>query len=247
MRAAWPCRVGFSIENATSVSSLHLTHRDNTCSAMVAWIIEEDREMPQTPEIEYFYSAHSAYAYLGAWELARIASQNNVRVIHRPFDFAPVMAAAGGASFRERSKTHIDYFFGREMRRWAEWRGLAMITHRPTYHDNPLALANGMIIAAKENADALSRAILQAHWRYDADIADAAVLERLALTLDLDGTALLHAARRQDIQSQHDANTREAIARSVFGSPTYFVDGDMFYGQDRLQLVERALTHPFIR
>jgi 2-hydroxychromene-2-carboxylate isomerase len=40
-------------------------------------------------------------------------------------------------------------------------------------------------------------------------------------------------------------NTKEAIEKSVFGSPTYFVDGDMFYGQDRLELVERALLKPF--
>ncbi len=195
--------------------------------------------------IEYFYSAHSAYAYLGAWELERIAQDAGAQVIHRPFDFAPVMAAAGGKKFPQRSKAHIDYFFGREMVRWAQWRGLPMIRHRPTYHDNPLAAANGMIIAAGPDAGVLSRAFLQAHWRDDADIADLATLRRLAEAVGLNAEALLSAAQGAEVQAQHKANTDEAMARGVFGSPTYFVQGDMFYGQDRLFMVERALDTPF--
>ncbi|MGC1503970.1 MAG: 2-hydroxychromene-2-carboxylate isomerase [Sulfitobacter sp.] len=195
--------------------------------------------------IEYFYSAHSAYAYLGAWELEQIAARTGATIIHRPFDFAPVMAAAGGKGFKERSKAHIEYFFGREMVRWAQIRALPMLRHRPTYHDNPLALANGAIIAAGADAGALSRAILQAHWRDDADLADAETLHRLAQDTGLDATTLLSAATHDEVQAQHDANTKEAIARSVFGSPTYFVGDDMFYGQDRLFMVELALRQPF--
>ncbi|OAN97365.1 2-hydroxychromene-2-carboxylate isomerase [Sulfitobacter geojensis] len=200
-------------------------------------------QAPKT--IEYFYSAHSAFAYLGAWELERIATKAGAQVVHRPFDFAPVMAAAGGKGIGARSKAHIRYFFGREIKRWAQVRDLPMLRHRPTFHDNPLALANGAIIAAGADAGPLSRAILQAHWRDDADFADASVLHDLAQGVGLDATALLEAAASDAVQTQHRANTDEAIARSVFGSPTYFVDDDMFYGQDRLFMVEQALHTPF--
>ena len=201
--------------------------------------------MSHPKTIEYFYAAHSAYAYLGAWELKRIADEAGAKVIHRPFDFAPVMVAAGGKGFKERSKAHLSYFFGREMVRWAEWRGLPMIRHRPTYHDNPLGLANGAIIAAGDKAGPFSRAILQAHWRDDADLADVGTVGRLAEEVGLDAAAIIEAAQSAEVQAQHKANTDEAIARSVFGSPTYFVDGDMFYGQDRLFMVERALRISF--
>lgn len=201
--------------------------------------------MPQT--IEYFYSAHSAYAYLGAWELAEIAQAAGAQVIHRPFDFHPVIDAAGAKGFRERSEAHIDYFFGRELVRWAEWRGLPILRIRPTHHDNPLHLGNGMIIAAGDTADALSRAILQAHWRDDADIADPATMGALAQAAGLDADALLEAALSDAVQAQHKTNTQEAIARNVFGSPTYFVQDDMLYGQDRLDMVARALKQPFAR
>jgi 2-hydroxychromene-2-carboxylate isomerase len=56
---------------------------------------------------------------------------------------------------------------------------------------------------------------------------------------------LLAAARSGAVQAVYEKNTEEAVQRSVFGSPTYFVDGDMFYGQDHLEMVERALARPF--
>lgn len=194
--------------------------------------------------IEYFYSAHSAYAYLGAPKLAEIARDTGWRIAHRPFDFLPVIDAAGAQELKARSTAHIDYFFGRELRRWAQWRDLTMISHRPTYHDNPLGPANGMIIASK-NPDRLSFAILQAHWRDDADIADPATLLQIAGDCGEDGAALCTAASSEVVTAQHAANTAEAVRRSLFGSPTYFVRGDMFYGQDRLEMVARAIQQPF--
>lgn len=195
--------------------------------------------------IEYFYSAHSAYAYLGAWELERIADEHGAVIQHRPYDFLPVMAAAGGKRFKDRTTPHVDYFFGRDMYRWAELRELPMVRFRPTYHDNPLALPNGMIIAAKGHEGPLSRAILQAHWRDDADIADAKTLEGIAGDIGLPGATLIRAATSEEVLARHDANTEEAIARGIFGSPTYFVEGEMFYGQDHLHMVARALVRPF--
>lgn len=194
--------------------------------------------------IEYFYSAHSAYAYLGAPKLAEINRDTGWRIVHRPFDFLPVVDAAGAQNFKARSPAHINYFFGRELSRWAQWRDLPMISHRPTFHDNPLGTPNGMIIAS-DNPDRLSFAILQAHWRDDADIADATTLLQIAHDCGEDGEALLKAASSDAVVAQHTANTTEAIARNLFGSPTYFVHGDMFYGQDRLEMLARAIRHPF--
>ncbi|MCV3272926.1 2-hydroxychromene-2-carboxylate isomerase [Roseobacter sinensis] len=199
-------------------------------------------------EIEYFYACHSVFAYLGAWRLAEIAAEHGARVIHKPMDLNPVVAAAGSAPFDARSKTHTYYFFGREITRWAEYRDLPWIMRRPKHHDNPLGLGNGAIIAAQTmgwDVHALSRALLQAHWRDDADPADAATIAAIAESLGMDGAALVASAQSDAVQAQHAANTEEAIARHVLGSPTYFVDGDMFYGQDRLDMVARALVKPF--
>jgi 2-hydroxychromene-2-carboxylate isomerase len=107
-----------------------------------------------------------------------------------------------------------------------------------------------VIIAVQETGsgagvDALAHAILGAHWREDADIADAETLASLIRACGLDADAILTAASTDAIQSNYRRNTTEAIAQNIFGSPTYIIGGDPFYGQDRLELVERALQRPF--
>lgn len=194
--------------------------------------------------IEYFYSAHSAFAYLGACELERISKDSGWKVVHRPFDFWPVVRAVSGRALGTRSAAHISYFFGRELSRWAQWRNLPILGHRPTHHDNTLVPASCMILAASDPGR-LSFAMLQAHWRDDADIANPATLNALATSCGEDASALHIRATSLPIHAQFQANTTEAIARGIFGSPTYFVRGDMFYGQDRLEMVERAIKHPF--
>ena len=199
-------------------------------------------------QVDYYYSAHSAYAYLGAQTLYKICKARGATLVHRPMLLSPVMEAAGGLPFAKRSRAHVDYFFGREIERWAEWRQVPVIHHRPVFHDNPLDLPNGLIIAAQEageDVDALSFAILRAHWRDDADHADPETLARLAADLGMNAAALLEGAQSQAIQAQHQANTTRAIDLGLFGSPTYIVDGDPFYGQDRLEMVDRALERPF--
>ncbi len=199
-------------------------------------------------DIEYFYSAHSLFAYLGSARLSGIATAAGRRIAHRPMDLAKVMEGVGSTPFRERNKAHYAYFFGREEERWSEFRDAPILPHRPKHHDNDTTLANCMLIAGLEQGidiGPLAHAILQAHWRDDADFADAETLIRLASGAGIDAAPLLEAAGTPEIKALYDKNTDEAIARSVFGSPTYFVDGDMFYGQDRLEMVERALTQPF--
>ena len=80
---------------------------------------------------------------------------------------------------------------------------------------------------------------------YLLDLAERDTLARLGAQAGLDAAPLLDAALSSDVQAAYQANTQEAIRRSVFGSPTYFVDGDMFYGQDHLEMVARALKRPF--
>ncbi len=199
-------------------------------------------------EIEYFYAAHSAYAYLGSARLMAIAAAGNRRIVHRPVDLDRVVAAAGAGAFSKRSKAHVNYYFGREIARWSEHRNAPVLGRIPTHHANDTTLANGMLIAGLEqghNIDGLAHALLQAHWLDDADLADRDTLAAIATRAGYDATALLDAALSDAVQAVYAANTAEAIERSVFGSPTYFVDDDMFYGQDRLEMVERALTRPY--
>jgi 2-hydroxychromene-2-carboxylate isomerase len=200
-------------------------------------------------DIEYFYSAHSAYAYIGSARLTEIASKANARIIHRPIELRQVMEGMGGATNRLTPRRRA-YFSGREIERWAAYRGAPIMRGIPTHHSNDIARSNGVLIAALEaghNIDRLAHEMLQAHWRDDADLDDETALAGIIEAVGLRPAPLIDKALSGEVQKIHEQNTAEAIERSVFGSPTYFVDGDMFYGQDHLELVAQALKEPFPR
>lgn len=197
--------------------------------------------------IEYFYSAHSAYAYIGSKLLMATAKAGGRRIEHRPMDLRAVVAATGPGPHNSRTPERRAYFSGREIERWAEYRGVEILSW-PSYHDHEIATVNGMLIAGLLQGldiDALAHRFLEGHWRDDADLADTDTLAALARDVGVDPAPLLDTAGSPEVTAVYEANTAEAVERSVFGSPTYFVDGDMFYGQDHLEMVERALRQPY--
>ncbi|PCH65593.1 MAG: disulfide bond formation protein DsbA [Rhodobacteraceae bacterium] len=201
-------------------------------------------------EIEYFYAPHSVFAYLGATRLAEIAQATGRKIVHRPVTLNEVVEVHHVQGFKGRSKAHYPYFFGREIERWGEYRDVPFKGGVPSNHANDTSLASRILIAATQQdqgADKLAHAMMQAHWRDHGDLADQTMLEGLIDAVGMDADAVVSAAKSPETEAVLKANTAEAIERSFFGSPTYVVDGDVFYGQDRLEMVERAIEKPFAR
>ena len=94
-------------------------------------------------EIEYFYAAHSAFAYLGSARLIEIAKAAGRRIVHRPFDLRRGLAHTGAPSFAARTKAHKAYYFGREIARWSEYRAAPVVGHRPLHQRHPASPHNG--------------------------------------------------------------------------------------------------------
>ena len=200
-------------------------------------------------DLIYYYSAHSAFAYLGSARLMELCEVHGLTLVHRPIPLSPVVEAQGSLPFRARTQAHVDYFFGREIERWAEWRNVPVMPARPTHHDADYTLASGMILALGDRGpqvDAMAHALLQAHWCDDLDLSDATALANLAQSLGHDAAQLLDAAQSDVVTARYQSNAEEALAADVFGSPTYVLNGESFYGQDRLEMLERAITEPFI-
>lgn len=199
-------------------------------------------------EITYYYSAHSAFAYLGSAAITGICARHGLMLVHRPIPLSPVVEAQDRLPFRARIQAHVDYFFGREIERWAELRNVPVMRSRPTHHDAPYDIASCMILALGgrgAQVDAMAHALLEAHWRDDVDLSDMATLAQIATRLGHDAPALLDAAQTPKIRAQYAVNAQTALAADVFGSPTYIYEGEVFYGQDRLELLDRAVTQPF--
>ena len=196
----------------------------------------------QKDPIEYFYSVRSVYAYLGAARIAALAARFGRKLLHKPVDLGKVVAGFGSPPIVERNTKHKTLYFGRELERWSEFLGMPL-TVDPKHHFGDRLLPSGAILAAQAaglDTDALSLAILRALWRDDRDIADREVLAELCKEAGIDAQRVLAAALSEPIQAQFAGCSSEAIAKDVPGSPAYVVDGEVFYGQNRLEMVERA-------
>lgn len=197
--------------------------------------------MPQT--IDYFFSLLSPYAYLGGRRFVELAARYGATVRYKPVQGGPLFAATGGIPLPQRSPQRRAYRL-QELRRWSDHLGLPLNLH-PRHFPTDESLAARMVIAADAEGipcGSFHIAVLRAVWAEDKDVADRAVLTGLAAECGLDAAALIAAADRSDLAARHEANTREAIDRGVFGMPSYVLGDEIFWGQDRLDFLERALA-----
>lgn len=196
---------------------------------------------------EYFFAPQSPWAYLGHARLSALAEQHGARIEVKPCDLGKVFSQSGGLPLAKRAPQRQAYRL-QEMARWSEH--LQMPLHlQPAFFPVSGDMAAKLIIAtqlAHGNAAALqlTGGIMRALWAEQKNIADADTLAALANDcegVELDGKMLLKTAETGAVQTQYEQYTSEALAANVFGSPWYIVDGQGYWGQDRLDFVERAL------
>lgn len=204
--------------------------------------------MKTTPTIDYYYSVRSSFAYLGGPRLNALPERFGCRINHYPILLSVTMGPAGAQPFDQRPPLRNNYA-RTDLLRWAHHLGMPIIAD-PVFHLGPSELPSGLVIAGQRavergetgDLNQLSFLILEALWRDDRNIAHDSVLAELAIDAGFDHNALLAEAVEISAQQELQRNCREAIARGVLGSPTYFINDEPFYGQDRLDFVERALT-----
>lgn len=194
---------------------------------------------------EYFFAPVSPYTYLGHDAFVALARRHHVQLLLKPFDLGRVLPLSGGLPVSQRAPQRQNYRLV-ELKRWSEFRNLP-VNLSPRFFPVSGELASRLIVAVQlahgtDRALALVKLVAQAVWVDEANIADEATLARLAESLELDGATLLKAAMGANVQSTVVQHTDEAIAAGVFGSPWYVYDGEPFWGQDRLDFVERAFS-----
>ena len=192
--------------------------------------------------IDYFYTHASPWAYLGSVRFQAIADAAGAAINYRPCNLGKLFPLSGGVTLLKRSEQRKRYRMF-ELKRWRDHLGVE-ITLEPAHERADDTLANRMVVAADKQGletGRLSYAILRGIWAEERNIADDAELIAIAVAQGIDGVALLAAAKSDEIGVIYDTYTDEAIERQVFGAPTYIYDGEPFWGQDRLDFVERAL------
>ena len=192
--------------------------------------------------IDYYFSPISPYSYLGHQRLASIAAKHGATVNLLPVDLMKVFPATGGVPVPKRAPERQAYRLV-ELQRWSTHLGVPLTLHPKHWPTSDAAASRLVIVAHQAGADALGLAfaLMRACWSEERDIADPATLASIVDACGLDH-ALIAAADAPGIEEQRQAFTQLAIDRQVFGAPFYGVNGELFWGQDRLDFVDRALA-----
>ena len=192
--------------------------------------------------IACYYSLSSPWAYFGGPELVALAQRHNAKISLKPFDFMEVVPKNGGVPLRTRPQARQDYH-AVELDRWRKHLNMKL-NLKPKFYPTNNKPAGHMVIAAQAwglAAQTLSHALLRALWAEEQDIALPETRIAIANALGMDGKALQAAETSDVVTGQYQANTREALEQGVFGAPSYVWRGTIFWGQDRLAFLDRAL------
>ncbi len=194
--------------------------------------------------IDYYFAPQSPWTYLGHARLARIAADAGATVTVLPVDLGgKVFPVSGGLPLGQRAPQRQAYRLV-ELARFRDALQLPL-NIKPRYFPVPGDRASRLIIAV-DMADGaaaamrLTGAVLAAVWAQERCIDDPATLAELLAENGLAATRAA-AADAPEVQARYDANTRQAIDAGVFGAPSYVIDGEIFWGQDRLEFVQRRL------
>lgn len=198
--------------------------------------------MSQT--IDFIFDFASPNAYLAHGVLTKIAERKNASInlipcllggIFKSTSNQAPMIAFGGV------KGKLDYEM-LEMKRFIQEHGFSKFKMNPHFPVNTLLVMRGLIAVQQAGDDALYvKTVLRAMWEDGENMADEAVVNSVLSDAGLDAATIIERTKEANIKSVLIGNTNDAVARGVFGVPTFFVGDEMFFGKDRLHQVEKAL------
>lgn len=192
--------------------------------------------------VDYYFSLISPYAYLGHAAFLDAARETGAEVVYRPLRIFELFKANGGLPLGQRAPARQRYRLV-ELQRWRERRGLPL-NLAPRHFPLDPGLADRCaiaLVAAGADPAAYMDAAFRALWAHEADIADPAVLAELLARHGFDAAAVLAAADAADTVAAYQRNTDDAIAADLPGLPGYVLDGEPFWGQDRIDDLRQAL------
>ena len=190
--------------------------------------------------VDFYYDFGSPAAYLGWTQIPDLCAKFGREINYRPMLLGAVFKATGNET-PVNVKAKGDWMF-KDLARFAARYG-APFQLNPYFIINTLAIMRGAIWAMREGCiEPYNEAMFRATWVDGRNTGDPAEITAVVKEAGLDADAMSRAIQTQDVKDGLKSITEEAVARGVFGAPTFFVDGTMHFGQDRLDFVREALA-----
>ncbi|HMM93084.1 2-hydroxychromene-2-carboxylate isomerase [Bradyrhizobium sp.] len=194
--------------------------------------------------ITYYLSLNSPWTFMGSALFAEIVQRYGADVDVKPCKFGPIFEQTGGLPLPKRSPQRRAYRL-MELKRWREVRGIPLNLEPKHFPSDDLAAVRLVISAKLQGKDAhlLSLEFGRAIWEREESLADAAVMAAAAQRAGLDAAALrANGPPDAELDALYEQYTQDALKAGVFGAPSYVLpSGEIFWGQDRLELLDRAL------
>jgi 2-hydroxychromene-2-carboxylate isomerase len=194
--------------------------------------------------LEFFYDCSSPWTYLAFTRIEDVVARTGARLVWRPILVGGVFNAVNESVYESRKNPVMPKlrWYVKDLQDWASFYGIR-IGQPPVFPVNSVKAMRGAIVAERHGLlPQWSRRVFETYWGDLADISSDDVLRPLAAEVGLDPATFFAAIAEPAVKDQLRTNTDELIARGGFGSPTMFIDGtDMYFGNDRLVLVEHAL------
>ena len=195
--------------------------------------------------VDYYASLNSPWTHLGAARIEAMCAKHGASLRIWPVDFGTIFAGSGGLPLPKRSPQRQAYRM-MELRRWRDHLGIP-ITLQPKHFPTGEALSSACVIALRETegdepAIRLAHRVLKALWEEERDPGDEGVLAALIGECGLDPQAVIALGKEPRWAEMKERDTQAALARGVFGAPSYVIGDEIFWGQDRLEFVERRLA-----
>lgn len=194
-------------------------------------------------QVDYYYGMLSPFAFLGHDRFVALAERHGKTINYKPADFINrIFARTGGLKLHDRSEARQAYRL-KELERWSRALDIEM-NIRPRHFPVADELAARFAISVHRHeldTGVFTRAVLTAVWQEERNVSDPAVLVEIADALGMPGETLLSEAASDDAIAHLEQNCDEAVETGVFGTPSYVYAGEVFWGQDRLDFLERAM------
>jgi 2-hydroxychromene-2-carboxylate isomerase len=193
-------------------------------------------------QIDYYFSLSSPWAYIGHTLFREVVATHGLKVNYKPVVLVDLFSETGGLPLVKRHPVRQRYRM-LELQRWRDKRGLNFHL-QPKHMPFNARLADGLVVAAIEaghDPEPFVRRAFPGVWEDQLDLTDAATLARLADDCGLPGQALVERSGTEEIGQKYEQNRQDALSADVFGSPAYVLDGEVFWGQDRIELLADAL------
>ena len=192
--------------------------------------------------LDYYLSLNSPWSFLGGARLHALARRFDVQVTVMPIDAGKVFPVSGGVPVPKRAPQRQAYRL-LELDRWRKFLDVPLILEPQNFPSSEAGPARLVVAAGMLGHDALALANAFGHaiWVDDRNFAEEAVQRDVLASVGLDFAAVHSAAESEEVSTLLVSHTDQAIAQQIFGMPSYVFDGELFWGQDRLDFLERAM------